>query len=47
MKEIQIVKVPLKIDNLIISKVENLECRPFLVCKNNTGAENKDLRVYV
>ena len=38
-------KGPLKVDNLITSKIDGYRI-PFF-CKNNIGVENKDPRVYV
>ena len=47
MKEFQIIKGPLKVNNLITSKIDKYKIRTILFCRNNIGVENKDPRMCV
>jgi len=40
-------KVPLKVDNLIMSKVDKYKKWAIPFCENSIGVENKDPRMYV
>ena len=45
-REFQVMKGPLIVDNPITSKIDRYKIWTFF-CKNNIGARNKDPRMYV
>ena len=46
-KEFQIMKGPLNVDNPILSKLDGHKTWPLFFCKINIGVEDKDPRRYV